>query len=41
MKEGILKQNSTQGEDESEGTDVLLRNIETDFNVTHSNKIQN
>ena len=41
MKEGTLKQNSTQGEDEREGTDVLLRNIETDFNVTHSNKIQN
>ena len=34
MKEGTLKHNSTQGEDESEETDVLIRDREIDFNVT-------
>ena len=40
IKEGTLKQNSTQRENESEETDVLIRNREIDFNVTHSYKIQ-
>lgn len=40
IKEGTLKQNSTQREDESEKKDILIRNREIDFNVTHLSKIQ-